>query len=313
MLGLAVSVKLLALSSLPIFLFLIVYTCRHYEKNWSTIINNSLQFGIITCLIPLPWFLSSYLSTGNPFYPFFSHLYKISDGYGILSVTQFIKDTFSIFTTSPDPISPLYLISLPLVLIAIKKRTAVVTLALIYSVLAVIIWYFLPRVGGGRFLFPYLPVLSFLVTYSVSKIESSTSSSLKTLFIGMVIFYSLFFAIFRLAANSKFIPYIIGYESKAEFLSKHLDFSYGDFYDTDGYFKKTITPRDTVLLYGFHNLYYVDFPFIDASYAKKGDRFNYIAVQNAELPERFKNWNLIYSNAVTNVRVYAAGEVQWVY
>lgn len=314
MLGLAISVKLLALSSLPIFLLIILYIGFQQGRSWPKNIKDSLRFGIIVCLIPLPWFLTSYLSTGNPFYPFFSNLYKIGEGYGSLSFVQLLKETFGIFTTSPDPISPLYLISLPFVLMTIKNRAAVTTLALIYTVFAVIIWYILPRVGGGRFLLPYLPVLSFLVMYSVSKVEKSSSFfPLRKVFIGMIIFYSLFFSGYRLAANSKYLPYITGKESKAEFLSKHLHFSYGDFYDTDGYFTKTITPHDTVLLYGFHNLYYVDFPFVDASYVKKGNRFNYIAVQNADLPERFRNWNLIYTNALTNVKVYSAGGITWTY
>ena len=88
---------------------------------------------------------------------------------------------------------------------------------------------------------------------------------------------------------------------------------YGDFYDTDNFFKKNIRKDDVVLLYGFHNLYYVDFPFIDSSFVKKGDRFNYVALQKGELPKRFSNWNLIYYNSKTLVKLYSFNGQKWIY
>ena len=102
-------------------------------------------------------------------------------------------------------------------------------------------------------------------------------------------------------------------QSRSEFLSKNLNFSFGDFYDTDDYFRKNIKQNDKVLLYGFHNLYYVDFPFVDSSWVKKGDSFNYIAVQNSDLPKRFVDWDLIYNNSLTKVKLYKKGNVRWAY
>ena len=118
---------------------------------------------------------------------------------------------------------------------------------------------------------------------------------------------------YRFGANLKYIPVVLGKESKTEFLSNHLNFSFGDFYDVDGYFAKKIKANDTVLLYGLHNLYYIDFPFIDSSYIRKGDKFNYVAVQGDNLPERFKSWNLIYYNRKTHVKLYSMGGLKWTY
>ena len=138
-------------------------------------------------------------------------------------------------------------------------------------------------------------------------------SKIRYAVVGLVIFFSLFSIIYRFGANLKYIPVIIGQQSKSDFLAKHLNFSFGDFYDTDMYFEKNIKTSDIVLLYGFHNLYYVDFPFIDSSWAKKGDRFNYIAIQDSIIPERFKYWNLIYYNSKTDVKVYSLGGIKWTY
>ena len=131
--------------------------------------------------------------------------------------------------------------------------------------------------------------------------------------IGLIIFSALITMFYRSVANAKYIPVILGRETKEKFLTDHLNFSFGDFYDTDGYFQKNITLNNTVLLYGFHNLYYVDFPFIDSSWVKKGDRFDYIAVQNGEIPKRFSYWNLVYYNPKTNVRLYSLGGQKWFY
>jgi len=114
-------------------------------------------------------------------------------------------------------------------------------------------------------------------------------------------------------ANTKYLPVIFQKQTKEEFLTNHLNFNFGDFYDTDNYFKTHINNTDRVLLYGFHNLYYVNFPFIDSSYVRKGDGFNYIATQNSKIPERFKFWKLIYSNKKTGVKLYSLGGQTWVH
>jgi len=71
-----------------------------------------------------------------------------------------------------------------------------------------------------------------------------------------------------------------------------------------GYFTSHIKPDDKVLLIGFHNEYYVNFPFIDESFASKNDQFNYIAVQNTNLPAKYKMWSLVYANNTTHVKLY---------
>lgn len=314
-LGLAVATKLLALTSLPIFILLLLIYLKSQNKKPLKIVKSLTIYSGITLLIPLPWFVSAFVATGNPFYPFLTHLYKIGNEYNLFSFPKFVSDIWQLFTISPDPLSPIYLISLPLLFLAIyKKRDFILTIASIYTLLTLIIWYFLPRVGGGRFILPYLPVYSFFVIYALLKLKEidAYKNVVKWVFV-LIIAYALVFIVYRAGANSKYLPYFLGKESKSEFLSKHLNFSYGDFYDIDGYFSKTINKNDKVLLIGFHNLYYVNFPFIDQSYIKKGDKFNYVAVQNSVVPERFKNWSLLYSNPITHVNLYSNGGVKWVY
>ncbi len=312
MLGLAITTKLLSFSSLFIFTFLLIYIyLSKKNKSLKDLITNVLVYWYFALIIPLPWFVFSYNHTGNPIYPFFSNIYKVSFDANLLNPIRLITDLWSVFIHSPDPISPLYLIFLPLIIINFKKFPNPLKVVGIYSFIALIVWYFIPRTGGGRFIVPYLPAFSILVGFAIDSLKNKKLLFKYSMF--LVILVSLVTVIYRGFANFKYAPVILGKESKDQFLSKNLNFSFGDFYDSDGYFKKNIKSFDKVLLYGFHNLYYIDFPFLDSSWVKKGDTFNYIATQNTTLPSRFSYWSLIYSNPITRVNVYSSGGFKWVY
>ncbi len=199
---------------------------------------------------------------------------------------------------------------LPLIMLGFKKFNLRLKTLAIYSVLALTIWYLTEQVRGGRFILPYLPVFSLLAAFVISKINSRY---LKGFLVLTVILVSCLSVGYRGIANAKFLPYVLGKETKAEFLAKYLNYSFGDFYDTDGYFKNHLGKNDTVLLFGFGKLYYVDFNYIDSTWVKKGDRFNYIAVQEGMLPRRFSDWKEIYYNKLTKVKLYTNQNKQWVY
>lgn len=310
LLGLAVSTKLLAMGSLLVFSALIIAKL-YAERNKLINIAKSLAiYWGFTLFVVMPWLVFSFSNTNNPFYPFFSSIYGIGIDINLLNPFRFLYDSWAIFINSSDPILSIYMIFLVVSLISIKKMSNKHKVIILYSSLAFLVWYFTPRSGGGRFILPYLPAFSVV---SVLIIQQIINIRIRYVFIGLVIFFSLFSIAYRGAANLKYIPVILGWESKSEFLSKNLNFPYGDFYDTDKFFEKKINQSDTVLLYGFHNLYYANFSFIDSSYVKKGDKFNYIAVIGDNLPERFKKWGLIYYNPLTKVKLYSIGGLRWAY
>ena len=302
MAGLAISTKLLALGSLCVFAVLIAIRDKKISKN-------VFIFILIGLIISLPYFSFSFINTGNPVYPFFTKFYGVGVSLNLFNPIKFLTDSLSILTRSADPISPIYLIFLPVIIYSFRRFTPIIKFISLYSFLTFIAWYLTPRTGGGRFLMPYLPAFSLISVYSMTLL----SNNLKRFSVYLIIFIAFISIVFRWAANNKFIEPDLSLESRSKFLSENLNFNYGDFYDTDGYFKKNIKPTDRVLLFGFHNLYYADFPFIDSSYVRKGDTFNYIAVQKSEIPQRFKFWNLIYSNEKTGVKLYSVGGQKWVY
>lgn len=302
LLGFAIATKLLALGSVLIFLVLIVYKHKQTKnREYPALLKDIISFVGISLLIPLPWFLFSYFHTGNPVYPFFTDLYPVNATHSMLNPLRFITDTFNILTNAADPISPIYLICLPLIfLITLPQKAKPV---LLYVCSAFLIWYLTPRSGGGRFLLPYLPVFSLLVGLLLAQLQSQKIIRQVLLLIIFVIALST--VVYRGLTNSRYVPVLTGQQSKYAFLSKNLNFAYGDFYDTDNYFAKNIKENDRVLLYGFHNLYYVNFPYIHESWLKEGDRYNYIAVQNGELPKEYSNFTMIYENEVTKVKLYS--------
>jgi len=305
MLGLAISTKLLSLSTLSIFFFIILYLNKFKKKS----IKKAFFYVLISLYVVIPWFLFSYFNTGNPIFPLFTGYVKNSFNISVLNPFVILKTFWDLFTHSSDPLSPIFIIFLPLVLLFIKSFSPQLKIIALYAFLSLLPWYFLPK--DSRYILPALSAFSILISYFIMSLQ-------KDKFIGkfsvaIVVFASLVSIFYRGIANSRYLPVIFGRETKDQFLTNHLNFNYGNFYDTDRYFKKYINSNDKVLLYGFHNLYYVNFPFLDSSYAKKGDMFNYIAVQNSKLPERFKFWKLIYSNPKTHVKLYSFGGQKWVY
>ncbi|MBI2031138.1 MAG: glycosyltransferase family 39 protein [Candidatus Levybacteria bacterium] len=311
MLGLAVTTKLLSIGSIFIFILLITYYYGFYKKNRRILVSRIFVFVIMVVIIPLPWFIFSFIHTGNLIYPFFSNTYPISLDINLLNPINFLKEMWVFFTNLPDRISLLYLVFLPLIVLKFRRFNVLLKVILIYSIFSVVIWYFTPRTGGGRFIMPYLPAFSIILAGVIN--EYMKIKYFYKFLILLIIIYSVFSITYRGLANEKYLPVILGKETRVEFLEENLNFSFGDFYDTDGYLEKNIRPSDRVLLYGFHNLYYVNFPFIDSSWVKKGDTFNYIATQNTMLPKRFSYWSLIYKNEKTKVNLYSLGGQKWVY
>jgi hypothetical protein len=302
MVGFAICTKLLALGSVGIFVILILYTAYEKRKCNVSVIRDVSLFVITALVVALPWFLYAFMNTGNPVYPLFSNSIELSSEKRL--VINFLPDVWKGFMQSSDPISPIYMIFLPLIIIFYLKFSKESKLVTLYSLLAIIIWYLTPRMGGGRFLLPYLPAFSILCAAVLFYISNKRNHMLYRFLLGIIIFVSVTTIGYRAAATYKYLPVLTGEQTKTEFLNNNLNFNFGDFYDTDNYFSQHINSTDRVLLYGFHNLYYVEFPYIHATWVAKGDTFNYIAVQGDGFPVKYRNWQLIYSNDKTTVKLY---------
>ncbi len=300
-LGLAISTKLLSLGSIIIFIIILFDNFKLTKTKLKNLFSNLAFFIFPSLLVPLPWFIFSYLTTKNPVYPFFSQYYQINSTINLINPLNFIKNIWILFTYSADPLNPIYIIILPLIILSFKRLKKELRIISLYSIMAIVIWYLTPKTGGGRFIMPYLPAISLLIVWTIKNIKENY---LKTFHLSLIILLAIISIGYRSLANKKYLPVILKKQTDSQFLTNNLNFSFGDFYDTDSYFKKHLKKTDRVLIYGIHNLYYVDFPFIHQSYLKKENKFNYILTQNSILPDKFKSWKQIYQNKITHVKLY---------
>lgn len=301
--GFSISTKVVSLGSIFIYCILIIFFLLKQDLKINKILSKLFIFLFFSISVSIPWFVLSFLNTSNPFYPLFDSNFILNRANDSLLLLRNL-------IVPADPINPLYIITLPLVAIYIKKFKQSLHFLTLYVFISLTYWFFISGIGGSRFLLPYLPVFSVLCSLAINKIANK---KLRNYIITLAIVISLISVGYRFLANQKYIPYLFGKETKQQFLTNNLNFNFGDFYDTDGYFKDNIKKTDKVLLYGFHNLYYIDFPYIDSSWVKKEDKFNYIAVQNSYILKRFSDWKLIYYNEKTNVKLYTNNNKLWTY
>jgi hypothetical protein len=302
--GLAIATKIFAFASLLTFLILIFILKR---KNW---VRRGVYFALNALFIASPWLVLSWVNTSNPLFPLFgspvdTQALEISPSFDLL-LTKIVNYPFLLWraTFQPDDIiSPIYLLFLPLVCWIIRKQKPGIKIAAFYSLLGA----FMVPWASNRYLLPYLAGLT-LPLLTVFSYLWKKKKLLVKIFITMILFSALLNLGSRGLATKKFLPYLLGKETKKEFLTKHLNFSFGDFYDIDDYFEENIQPQDLVLIYNIHNLFYVDFPYVHESWAQPGTYFTHILVGGGEkLSEKFGQRLLVYENPKTQVKLYLFG------
>ena len=296
MIGLAAATKMIGLSSLIIFVVMLLIHKKRSIKNLVALVLPAL-------LIPLPWFAFAFIATGNPIFPVFSPLisFSISMPHIPYRLEDF-KQLWLLFFRSSDPLSPMYAIVLPLVFI-VRKRVNLAHPVLLYSLLSLLLWFHLPKDGGGRFALAYLPVWSLATVLIISAIQQKL---VQEVLLGSVIVIAMITIAYRGTANAKYLSVILGKETEQHFLMTHLNFKFGDFYDENGSIKKIV--EDTpVLIMGGHNLFYADFRFVHETTLKRVEeahRFPYILTLDTELPYRFSTYRLVYENPTTKAKLF---------
>jgi len=295
LLGFAIATKLLSIGTLLIFVLLILIGKKRTIREKIT---QGISYAAISLLIPMPWFVISYYYTQNPIYPLFSQLGLRNFTFDLLSPLTFIKTLIGIFIFSPDPISPIYIMLLPIVLIAGRKILVKNAFLPIYCFCTYAIWYVTSQSGGARFLTAYFPAYTLLACIALNEIRNKSVTMIAVLVIISVAFVSV---LYRGMANVKYLPVIFGLEPKNEFLMKNLNFSFGDFYDENREIEQ-IVGKDRVLMKNTHNLFYVNFPYTLDEWGGEAS-YQYILVQG-EPWEKMNRIKPIYMNSKTHTWLY---------
>lgn len=300
LIGFAISAKLVSIGTIFILLAVIVFSNRVGVNK----LKKSITFLIISLSVSSPWLLVSYYYVKNPIYPIFSNYSPQVFRWENLYPIKIVENILSVFLYSSDPINPIYIIALPLLVFSLRKLFQYKEV-FIYSIFSIFIWYassFLglwhatESAGSSRFLISFLPAYSVLLVLVVTKYYSNY---FKKVIVVVSISILIVVISYRMAANFQYIPYILNQESKEAFLMRNLHFDFGDFYDENQKIK-SIVGNKLVLVRGIHNLYYVDFPFTldnwenakDSKFLLTGDNFE----NNSD--------KVIYENQTTHVKLY---------
>jgi len=278
-LGLAVGTKWFALGSVAIY---------------------SLVFGfplmIISFLLSLPWFIISFIYTGNPIYPIFSPVLNQS----FLPLGTIIKNIFLLPLTitfpSDDFISPMVGILVVLSTLAIFSRHKIIRkislMGIIGSVISVVI-----NPPSSRFFLPYLPALVIASVYVISLLKNS----FQNIFISLTIISSLLILGLRMIAINKYIPFLLGQENQTEFLTRHSDRLPDTFIDSDEFVRDHISPGSKILIDKLHNLYYFPYNFDHTSWVKNQDGYDYFITEGTK-PSEIKG-ELLHTNSL-GIQIY---------
>jgi len=296
LLGFAVSTKVLAIGTIPIFIIAILI-CR--KLTMGKRVKQAALFLTVSLVVPLPWFLLSFFYTKNPIYPLFTGLGLRNFSTDLLSPITFIKTFIGIFLYSPDPISPMYIIALPIAVVGIVRLNTKYGFLLLYSVYTYLVWYVSSQSGGARFLTAYLPAYSLLAILAIVGLRNK---KITKIVIASVILVAITNVTYRAIANAKYVPVLIGAQSKQDFLMNNLNFGFGDFYDENSEVRKIVGEKK-VLLLNVHNLYYVDFNY-ELAMPKDLKNITYILAQNTNLPQELIKAKVVYRNVRSNSTLY---------
>jgi hypothetical protein len=120
---------------------------------------------------------------------------------------------------------------------------------------------------------------------------------------GMVMVIAVLTIGYRGMANAKYLPVLLGTQTKQQFLLSHLNFDFGDFYDEGGAIKHVVGDN-TVYVVGGHNLFYADFSFVHETETQSYEAFPFILNLNQTLQEQFAGYKKIYTNERTHAQLF---------
>lgn len=259
----------------------------------------ALAIGLSITLIPwsllgvLPFALLNYFSTGNFFYPFLEN-FGFETEYFFNGFVFWFTRPLRLFFDFNFRVGPILLIVFLYSFFNTKRKPFFLT-----TIITFFVWWLGPGTDFGRFALFLLALLSVQAgsVYSLKKIPQVLT---------FLIFFQAILGISgRLYANSKYIPFLLGRQTKNQFLVQNLKFHFGDWVDADGWFKQNIKPTDKVLVYNIHNLYYLNFPYDHHTWADPLFSYTHVLMgDNAKLPEKYGNPPLIYQNPTTRVKLY---------
>jgi hypothetical protein len=219
--GASLASKLFSLFLSPVYLLLVVLFS---QKNK---VGRAFVFFFTSLLLPLPFYLFSYLKTGYFFYSF--HLNKLAEIGGSESNSIYLWQRLIRLAHSPfelflakDYISFIFIIFLPVMIFSYKKVFEKRNLfLLIFALSQYLLWWFLPPASTRYAIsgFIALTLLYFNVLSSFTKKHTQYYwPIIFTIMLSVLINFAP-----RIIVNLRSLEYLIGGQTKQEYLEQFLD------------------------------------------------------------------------------------------
>jgi len=334
--GFALSIKHQAIIFVFVVVISLILNCLFNSKERSVrgLIKNLFIYGLPALAIASPWYLDSYLHTGNPVYPFFNPLFGTGESYEKIMFAGTGKKSWyhghspwEFFTLLwnftmgryEGWLSPLLLFFLPLVFL-VRRRSQIFKLSLLFGLLFYTAYFLIVPFYTVRYFLPIVPVFSIASAYIWEKI-SSYDAVLKRISAAMIILTFLINLGLVAFKNIPALPAAIGLESRDSYLSRVLVW-----YDVNRFIKQDLPRPAKILVNGAPLFYYFDFNYVYGSgppaksYREKAVKlkeqgFSHILLLVGAInhPEAARYFRLIYardipgaprSNATRGARLY---------
>lgn len=270
--GFAASTKMTGLALIPLIIIWLI--ADRYTVHKKVELKRALMFAGIAALVCSPWYIKSFLYTGNPVYPFFYSIFgglnwtaSMAKSYSALQGKFGVGHDFASFVFLPYDLTfyserfydtvglyvgPILLIALPVLCFA--KYSSRKMIGLLGFLLAqLIIWFKLTQ--QSRYLITDFAVISALIA-SVLYLDARFKIARFAFTIAFV--FIAFFGIYTLTpAIKSSIPVVLGTESQDQYLSRTLDI-----YNCENYINTNLSQNAKIALYGDTRGFYLNREYI---------------------------------------------------
>jgi hypothetical protein len=221
--GASLASKLFSLFLLPVYLLLILIFSKTNK------IKNTLLFLFSSIILPLPFYIFSFINTGHPFYSLTIHTNKLEEISGNSSIFSHLLERtinlpysfFELFIAQ-DYVSFIFIIFLPIIIFSYKKIfKKEIFFIFIFSLSQYLLWWYLPPLSSRYAISGFI-----MLTIFYFKILNDFIKEKKGYFLPIIITIFLSTLINfapRLIVNLRSLKYISGKQTKEEYLQQFMN------------------------------------------------------------------------------------------
>ncbi len=220
-LGLALSTKQYAITMLPAYLIIISF---HPQR-----LKSMLKFACIAFIVSLFWYARSYFYSHHLIFSIQTHIYDLiaPNGWGVLG--YFVRK-ICLFPLSfiqigwvRDYTSPLLWLLWPTIIYLSQKQklSRPIWFLIIFVLFSWLTWWLVPPLST-RYALAGFMVAALVVVYGLSIWAGSNRLKTNTI-MGLLLFFALINFLPRLLVNLRSLQYLLGRQTKAEYISQFFD------------------------------------------------------------------------------------------